>query len=119
MKTFGWELIIDIKNCNERIKDRKYLKSFLTELCKTIGMKSYGKPLIEHFGHKSDITNGYSIVQLIETSLISGHFSEKYKTTHLNIFSCKHFNKTQAIDFCLDFFGGKIIHILYVARRLR
>lgn len=119
MKIFGWELIIDIKDCNERIKDKKSLKSFITKLCKTINMKPYGKALIEHFGHKSDITSGYSIAQLIETSLISGHFSEKYKTAHLNIFSCKHFDFTLATNFCLTFFGGTIISHICVRRRLK
>ena len=119
MKIFGWELVLDIKNCNKKIKDRKSLKSFITKLCKTIDMKPYGKPLIEHFGHKSDITSGYSIAQLIETSLISGHFSEKYKTAHLNIFSCKYFNFRKASDFCLDFFGGKMIAHGCIERKLR
>lgn len=117
-KIFGWELIIDIKDCNERIKDRKSLKSFITKLCKTIDMVPYGKALIEHFGHKSDITSGYSIAQLIETSLISGHFSEKYKTAHLNIFSCKQFDSKLVKDFCLDFFGGEIIADRWIKRRL-
>lgn len=117
-KIFGWELVIDIKDCNKRIKNRKNLKSFIIKLCKTIDMKPYKEPLIEHFGHKSDITSGYSIAQLIETSLISGHFSEKYKTAHLNIFSCKHFDSKLAKDFCLTFFEGAIISYRCIKRRL-
>ncbi len=117
-KIFGWELVLDIKNCNERIKDKESLRSFITKLCKNIDMVAYGKPLIEHFGHKSDVTSGYSIAQLIETSLISSHFSEKYKTAHINVFSCKPFNFKKASSFCSNFFGGEIINKEMIERRL-
>jgi S-adenosylmethionine/arginine decarboxylase-like enzyme len=115
---FGWELVLDLKDCNDKIKDKNKLKVFINKLCQNIDMITYGEPLIEHFGHNNDVTSGYSIAQLIETSLISGHFSEKYRTAHINIFSCKPFNFNDAGNFCRDFFEGTLINEEIIERRL-
>ena len=115
---FGWEVILDIKLCNDNIKKKRKLKKFIRLLCKEIDMIVFGKPLIKHFGHKSDITSGYSIAQLIETSLISGHFSDKYRTAHINIFSCKFFDWYRAKQLCLNFFEGELIKETIIERRL-
>ena len=102
---FGTELILDLHGCNRKtIRSRKKLGAFIRELCRRIGMKRYGDPLIEHFGHKSPVTTGYSLVQLIETSAISGHFSEASGSAYLNIFSCKPFDPDGATEFCKEYF---------------
>ena len=77
-------------------------------------MKRYGKPLIPHFGHDNPITSGYSLVQLIETSSITAHFSELKKSVYLNIFSCAWFDVKKTQAFCKKFFNAKKIesHLL-------
>jgi S-adenosylmethionine/arginine decarboxylase-like enzyme len=52
-------------------------------------MKAYGKPRIQHFGEGNK--SGYTLVQLIETSNITGHFCDESGDAYLDIFSCKHF----------------------------
>ena len=76
-------------------------------LFKLIKMKQYGKPLIPYFGEKEEFTKGFSLVQLIETSSITGHFSDYWKTAYINIFSCKKYDKEKAKKFTKDFFKAK------------
>lgn len=106
---FGQELILNLYNCDlAKISSGKEIKKFVVELCdNVIHMKRYGKPLIPHFGHDNPITSGYSLVQLIETSNVSAHFSEYKKSVYLNIFSCAWFDPKKTTDFCKKFFGAK------------
>jgi hypothetical protein len=38
--------------------------------------KAYGAPVLEHFAEHLPEAAGYSLVQLIETSAITGHFCD-------------------------------------------
>lgn len=109
-REFGMELVLDLYHCDAKtIRSAAKLAAFARKLCRRIKMKRYGEPLIEHFGHKSPLTSGYSLVQLIETSCISGHFSEEQNNAYLNIFSCKDFDPDEAAQFCRDFFkAGRV-----------
>jgi S-adenosylmethionine decarboxylase len=107
---FGIELILDLGKCNHRIGDSFLLRCFVEDLCKTIGMKAYKECHTEYFGLNSDITKGFSIFQFIETSCISGHFSDIYRTAHINIFTCKDLDVDAATEYCLKFFGAKLIN---------
>jgi len=106
--SYGLELILDIINCNNNIKSEKKIKNYINKLCKIIEMKRYGECVVQHFGHNNNKTSGYSAVQLIETSSIICHFSENYRTAHINIFSCKDFDDVKASEFTINFFGGEI-----------
>ena len=99
---FGQELILNLYDCDlTKISSAKEIKTFVIELCdRVIHMKRYGKPLIPHFGHDSPITSGYSLVQLIETSSVTAHFSELKKSVYLNIFSCAWFDAKKTTTFC-------------------
>jgi S-adenosylmethionine/arginine decarboxylase-like enzyme len=106
---YGQELILNLYGCDlKKISSKKEIKKFVTTLCdNVIHMKRYGKPLIPHFGHKNPITSGYSLVQLIETSSVTAHFSEYKKSVYLNIFSCAWFDPKKTTKFCKDFFKAK------------
>ena len=106
---FGQELVLNLVECDlKTISSKKEITRFVTELCdKVIKMKRYGKPLIPHFGHDNPITSGYSLVQLIETSSVTAHFSEYKRTVYLNIFSCAWFDHEKTVVFCQKFFGAK------------
>ena len=106
---FGQELILDLYQCDvKKITNKEYIKKFVIKLCdEVIMMKRFGEPQIPYFGLESPITAGYSLVQLIETSLVSAHFSEYNKAVYLNIFSCKWFNADAAVKFSKDWFGAK------------
>ena len=103
--TFGMEVVLDLYDCNlETIRSKEKLQEYTRELCQVIGMTPYGAPFAERFGLNEAKTAGYSIVQLIETSSITGHFSEERNSAYINIFSCKEFEPKQAAEFSKDFF---------------
>lgn len=106
---FGQELVLDLFDCDlKKISDGEHIKQFAIKLCdEVIFMKRYGEPQIPYFGLESPITAGYSLVQLIETSLISAHFSEYKKSVYLNIFSCKWFDTERVETFSKEWFGAK------------
>lgn len=107
---YGMELILDLAKCDPRIlASKKKLIEFVVKLCKLIKMKRYGQPLIEKFGFGADFTAGYSLVQLIETSSITGHFSELWSKAYINIFSCRKYNPKVVKKFTKGFFKARTI----------
>lgn len=107
-KMFGQELVLNLYDCNpETISSGEKIKEFVVKLCDdVIKMKRYGEALIPHFGHDNPITTGYSLVQLIETSSVTAHFSEYKKSVYLNIFSCAWYDPKATEEFCKEFFGA-------------
>ena len=107
---FGVETSIDLFDCNpETIRSGEKLSEYLIKLCDLIEMKRYGEPFMERFALDVPHIAGYSIAQMIETSLISGHFSELWNSSYINIFSCKEYDVGKAIEFTKDFFEAKNI----------
>ncbi len=107
-KIFGYELVLDLYDCDLKvISSRQKLQEYVNKLCRLIKMKRFGDAIIPYFGEHAPHTKGYSLVQLIETSSISGHFSESWKRAYINIFSCKDYNHRLALEFTKKFFGAK------------
>jgi len=115
---FGHELILSLYDCDlEIISSGKAIKKFVVELCdNVIHMKRYGKALIPHFGHENPLTSGYSLVQLIETSSVTAHFSEYKRSVYLNIFSCAWFDAEKTTEYCKKFFKAKNLESHYIIR---
>ena len=114
---YGMELIMDLHDCDPGIlASKNKLKEYIIKICKLIKMKRYGKPIIERFGLGMDFTAGYSLVQLIESSSITGHFSELWRSIYLNIFSCKSFDAGKATEFTKAFFKAKKVKNRIIAR---
>lgn len=113
---FGQELQLNLYGCSpEKISSGEWIRKFVIDLCdNVIRMKRYGEPLIPHFGHDNPITSGYSLVQLIETSSVTAHFSEFKKSVYLNIFSCAWFDVEKTTEFCKSFFQAQRVesHLL-------
>ena len=105
--TFGWELVLDLYDCDQfSISNEEKIRNFGLELCKVIDMIPYGDPLTPYFGENCEHTKGYSLLQFIETSSITGHFSEGTGAAYLNIFSCKPYDAKAAEDFTVQYFGA-------------
>ena len=116
--TFGWELVLDLYDCNSRtISDEKAIKNFAGELCKVIDMKPYGEPLTPYFGENQKHTKGYSLLQFIETSSIVAHFSEGTGAVYLNIFSCKEYDVGTAENFAKNYFGASTVRSRFIVRK--
>ncbi len=97
---------IDIYNCRpSTIRDADAIRRFVVELCDLIEMKRFGETQVVHFGEDEKVA-GYSMVQLIETSLISGHFANLSNAAYIDVFSCKPYLPELVQDFSEKFFGG-------------
>ena len=106
-KAWGLSSAIDLHNCNpELIRDAGKIKEFVISLCDLIDMKRYGECHIVNFGEDEEVA-GYSMMQLIETSLISGHFANKTNRIFLDVFSCKLYSPKKAAEFAKEFFKAE------------
>ena len=109
-KFFGKELIIDLYDCDPKIiRSAKKIKEYAAGICREMKVRPYGKTIVKRFALHLDHAAGYSLVQLIESSLVSAHFSELWNRVYINLFSCKDFNHKKAIEFSKKFFKGKIL----------
>ena len=105
-QVWGIASSIDIYDCDpEKIRNAEEIRRFVVELCELIEMKRYGETWVVHFGEDERVA-GYSMVQLIETSLISAHFANFSNTTYLDVFSCKTYDPEIVRGFSQIYFGG-------------
>jgi S-adenosylmethionine/arginine decarboxylase-like enzyme len=105
-KAWGLSSAVDLQDCRpESIRDRNHIEAYVIALCELIGMKRYGDCQIVHFGEGR--VAGYSMIQLIETSLISGHFANDTNRAYLDIFSCKSYAPAVVEEFSRQFFGAR------------
>ena len=115
-KLWGKLATIDLQGCNEYIKQPKRIKDFVEKLCSEINMNRHGPTYIDRFGY-GDL-EGYSFMQFIETSSITGHFDEQKGSSNLafiDIFSCKDFDEQKAAKFCKNYF--KSTHVKVTATK--
>ena len=105
---YGVELILDLYGCDPAaIRSARRLRQFVDQMCRLLGMKKFGRTQTPYFGLSAPHTAGYSLLQFIETSSITGHFSELTNSAYLNIFSCKPFDAAEATRFAKTFFGAQ------------
>ena len=108
---------IDLHGCNGKmIRDADKIKQFVVELCERIGMKRFGKCTVVNFGENEKVA-GFSMTQLIETSLISGHFANQTNAVYLDVFSCKYYSPYVIADFAKKFFGAKDYDLHHTCRK--
>ena len=115
----NWGLLtsIDLHHCNpDLIRDAEAIKSYVDKLCQLIEMKRFGDTQVVHFGEDEKVA-GFSMIQLIETSLISGHFANQTNHAYIDIFSCKYYDPQVAADFTQEYFQAKDIKIHYILRK--
>lgn len=95
---------VDIYWCNpECIRDAELIKRYVRELCELIEMKRFWDTEVVHFWEDEKVA-WFSMIQLIETSLISGHFANNTNVAYIDIFSCKYYDPAVVSEFTLDFF---------------
>jgi S-adenosylmethionine/arginine decarboxylase-like enzyme len=105
-RVWGIASAIDIYDCDpEKIRCAETIRRFVVELCDLIEMKRFGDTQVVHFGEDERVA-GYSMVQLIETSLVSAHFANQTNTVYLDVFSCKPYDPEIVKSFSQLYFGG-------------
>jgi S-adenosylmethionine/arginine decarboxylase-like enzyme len=90
---WGYHLILDCAGCDQAsITDPTILVSWIKSLVSEIEMVPYGEPQVLHFGHNERHLEGWTVIQLIETSNIIAHFNDHTREGYIDVFSCKTFD---------------------------
>jgi len=117
-KNVSWGLssCIDLYECDLSImQDAEAIREFVRILCDRIKMKRFGETQVVHFGDDPRV-NGFSMTQLIETSLVSAHFADATCAVYLDVFSCAPYDPKDAAEFALSYFKGKRYNLTSVER---
>jgi len=116
IKSWGYHLIVNAAGCSaDAIRSADTIRKFNNDLIEEIDMVAHGKPRIVRFG--SGRCQGYSLVQLIETSNITAHFVEETNDIYLDIFSCKSFNPSVALAVFKRFFEPSNLQTKFFKRQ--
>jgi S-adenosylmethionine decarboxylase len=97
---------VDIYQCNpDLIRNAETIERFTRELCDRMEMKPIQDCQIIHFG-EDEKNQGLSLTQIVETSMISGHFDNTSNTVYLDVMSCKFYEPREVAEFAMSFFKG-------------
>src|SRR5687768_4733097 len=114
---WGISSSIDLYKCDlELMQNADAIREFVKILCDRIKMRRYGDTQVVHFGDDPRVT-GFSMTQLIETSLISTHFAEASCSIYLDVFSCAPYEPEEVARFAVDFFKAATYNINVVYRK--
>jgi S-adenosylmethionine/arginine decarboxylase-like enzyme len=106
LRTWGKHLILDAAGCSPKmIRCPIVIGQFARTLVKRIDMIPYGEPQVVKFG--SGGKEGYTLVQLIETSNITAHFVDENNSMYLDVFSCKDFDPDAVKEAVNEFFDAQ------------
>lgn len=114
---WGISTAIDIYDCNPQIiRDAESIRSFVYQLCDQLDMHRFGECQVVDFGEDERVS-GFSMTQLIETSLISGHFANSSNAAYLDVFSCKYYEPRLMAEFAVGYFKGSTYRMQVTLRR--
>jgi S-adenosylmethionine decarboxylase len=85
------------------MQDEAAIKEFVARVCDKIGARRYGETQVVHFGEEPRV-EGFSMMQLIETSLISAHFADASCAIYLDVFSCAPYEPETVAAYAKEYF---------------
>ena len=121
-KPYGFELILDLHECDVNKFNRDSLDNFFEKLCKAIDMEKCERYFWDDVGvppeeqQSSPHTKGTSAVQFILTSTIVVHTLDLLGAVYVNIFSCKPFDKEIAEKITVAWFHAKDYRTHFIER---
>ena len=89
-------------------ENEEFIKEFVIELCELIEMSRYKDAQVVWFGRTPEV-QGYTMIQLIETSNICAHWSKD--RMFFDLFSCKFYNPYEVIEFAKKWFESDDVSI--------
>jgi S-adenosylmethionine/arginine decarboxylase-like enzyme len=115
---WGFHALIDCGDCSrEAITNPETLRMWVKDLVERIQMVPYGEPQILHFGHNEVHLEGWTVIQLIETSNIIAHFNDHTGEGYIDVFSCKPYDIDVAINTIKEYFAPKTIRTNFLTRQ--
>src|SRR5512133_4260328 len=101
---WGISSCINLYDCDLALmQNADAIRTFVVKLCDRIKMRRYGETKVVFFGDEPRV-QGFSMTQLIETSLISAHFADASRAIYLDVFSCAPYSSAEAAQFAADYF---------------
>ena len=101
---WGVSSSIDLYECDLGLmQNAEIIREFVRLLCDRIQMRRYGETQVVFFGDDPRVT-GFSMTQLIETSLISAHFADASCAIYLDVFSCASYEPEEVAEFAKEYF---------------
>lgn len=122
MKPYGYELILDLHECDISTFTRKSIKSYFKRLCAEIKMTRCDLHFWDDVGvdpeeqQTSPHTKGTSAVQFILTSTIVIHTLDLLGAVYINIFSCKEYDRDKAEELTKAWFKAKECRSHFIER---
>lgn len=117
MSYWGYHLMLDCAECDmAQMSSRANIYNFVKKLITNIDMTAHGEPVIEFFAENDPSKAGYSFMQLIVTSSITGHFVDKDRHIYLDVFSCKPFDIGTVEDTVKEYFSANKIRVNFLTR---
>ncbi len=114
---WGISSSIDLYECDLGLmQNAEAIREFVRILCDRIKMRRYGETQVVFFGDDPRVT-GFSITQLIETSLISAHFADASCAIYLDVFSCAPYEPEEVAEFAKEYFKAERYNINVVHRK--
>ena len=113
---WGVSSSIDLYECDLALmQNADAIREFGKILCDRIKMRRYGETQVVFFGDDPRV-QGFSMTQLIETSLISAHFADASRAIYLDVFSCAPYNPQEVAEFAQAYFQAARYHLNVVQR---
>ena len=119
---YGYELILDLHDCDVATFNRESIDAYFQTLCKAIDMVKCERYWWDDVGvaaeeqQTSPHTKGTSAVQFILTSSIVIHTLDLMGAVYVNIFSCKEFDPATAKGVTVDWFKAKTCREHFIER---
>ncbi len=115
-EVWGVSSSIDLYECDLALmQNADAIREFVKVLCDRIKMRRYGETQVVFFGDEPRV-QGFSMTQLIETSLISAHFADASRAIYLDVFSCAPYNSEEVAKFAAKYFKAKRYNLHVVQR---
>lgn len=112
---WGFHAMFDCSSCNlTAVSSKEAIYQFAKTIVDRIDMIAYGEPIIEYMCD-GDPKAGYSLVQLITTSSIVGHFMDS-GDAYIDVFSCKEFDIKDAEECVKEFFNPEKMRVNFITR---
>ncbi|MGE5465047.1 MAG: S-adenosylmethionine decarboxylase [Syntrophothermus sp.] len=101
---WGVSSCINLYDCDLALmQNAEAIRKFVVLLCDRIKMRRYGETQVVFFGDEPRV-QGFSMTQLIETSLISAHFADASRAIYLDVFSCAPYDPEATARFAAVYF---------------
>ena len=114
---WGVSSCINLYECDlSLMQNAEAIREFVVLLCDRIKMRRYGETQVVFFGDEPRV-QGFSMTQLIETSLVSGHFADASRSIYLDVFSCAPYNPEDTARFAAEYFKANDYTYEVVYRR--